>query len=99
MTKTGRSSIIRYSLLFIFLMLVAAPTPLLAQALKVEATVPENQIFAGEQFILSIEISGASMQDVSRPVLPEVPGTPVLSATPSGSSIHTVIIHRPTTPP
>lgn len=96
MTKTGRSSIIRYSLLFIFLMLVAAPTPLLAQELKVEATVSENQIFAGEQFILSIEISGASMQDVSLPVLPEIPGTRLLSATPSRSSSISIINGRTT---
>src|SRR5690625_1459383 len=96
MTKTGRSSIIRYSLLFIFLMLVAAPTPLLAQELKVEATVSENQIFAGEQFILSIEIFGASMQDVSLPVLPEIPGTRLLSATPSRSSSISIINGRTT---
>src|SRR5690625_5670154 len=64
--------------------------------MKVAATVYVNHTFAGEQFILSIEISGASMQDVSLPVLPEIPGTRLLSATPSRSSSISIINGRTT---
>lgn len=89
MIKTGKSKIFRYPLLFLLLM--AAPMHLIAQSLSVEATVSENQVFAGEQFVVSIEISGAGMQDVSLPELPDIPGTRLLSATPSRSSSISIV--------
>lgn len=94
MQRTGKSKGIRN--VWLIFLLMAVPGLLIAQDVQVEATVSENQIFAGEQFVLSIEISGAGVQNVSLPVLPDIPGTRLLSGTPSRSSSISIVNGRTT---
>lgn len=68
-----------------------AASPVLAQEVNLNATVSENHVFIGEQFSLTIEISGESLRNVELPVLPELTGIRILSSTPSrGQSISIV---------
>lgn len=62
-----------------------------------EATVSENRIFVGEQFTLSVEVSGSSMRNVSLPVLPDINGVRVLSGTPSRSTSISIVNARTST--
>jgi hypothetical protein len=56
-----------------------------AQDLSVTATLSETQIFQGERFGLSIEISGSDFSNIERPQLPDIKGARLLSGTPSVS--------------
>jgi len=68
-----------------------------AQDFQLEATVSENQVFIGEQFTISVEVTGSSMRNVSLPVLPELEGMRVLSSTPSRSTSISIINGQTTT--
>jgi len=94
MIKTGKISI---SFLLGLLAALLLPLDLFAQDFTLEATVSENRIFVGEQFNLSIEVSGSSMRDVSLPTLPQLSGVRVLSSTPSRSTSISIINGRTTT--
>ncbi|MEX2435474.1 MAG: hypothetical protein WD735_02255, partial [Balneolaceae bacterium] len=64
MNKTGKfHSVYMRAILFICLSLTAQAV--FSQDYTLDATVSENRIFTGEQFQLSIEVSGSSMRDVS----------------------------------
>lgn len=91
MKKTGNScrGSLRFTLLV--LLLLSGATLASAQGINVEASVSENRVFTGEQFQLSIEISGTSVRDVGLPVLPEIEGFRVLSTTPSRSTSISIV--------
>ncbi len=94
MIRTGKISLLFLSGLLFALLL---PLNLFAQDFTLEATVSENRIFVGEQFNLSVEVSGASMRDVSLPTLPQISGVRVLSSTPSRSTSISIVNGRTTT--
>jgi hypothetical protein len=97
MNKTGKFSSV-LSCFFSCVMLFAGMAPQLsAQDFEVNASVSENQVFIGEQFSLSIEITGSSMRDVSLPSLPDVDGVRILSSTPSRSTSLSIVNGRTTT--
>lgn len=90
MKMTGRH-LSRRTLLLTIGLLICSTAPLLAQDVNLNATVSENHVFIGEQFSLTIEISGESLRNVELPVLPELTGIRILSSTPSrGQSISIV---------
>tara|TARA_R100001143_G_scaffold63570_1_gene72052 strand:- start:1096 stop:2883 length:1788 start_codon:yes stop_codon:yes gene_type:complete len=96
MRKIGKLNVVLlwlYSVGFVLL----SPSQLLGQDYSVEATVSENQIFIGEQFTLSIQVSGTTMRNVSLPVLPEIDGVRVLSTTPSRSTSISIVNARTST--
>lgn len=84
---------------FYFFLILAFffPGHVAAQEYTLEATVSENRIFIGEQFVLSVEVSGSSMRNVSLPVLPEIEGVRVLNATPSRSTSISIVNGRTNT--
>ncbi len=96
MRKIGKLNVV---LLWLFSagLVLLSPSQLLAQDYSIEATVSENQIFIGEQFTLSIQVSGTSMRNVSLPVLPEIGGVRVLSTTPSRSTSISIVNARTST--
>lgn len=79
------------SVLVILFSAIIGQQQVFAQDFQVQATVSENKIFTGEQFTLNIEVTGTSMRDVSLPVLPDIPGTRVLSTTPSRSTSISIV--------
>lgn len=97
MNKTGKfHSVYMRAILFICLSLSAQAV--FSQDYTLDATVSENRIFTGEQFRLSIEVSGSSMRDVSLPVLPSaIDGVRILSTTPSRSSSISIVNGRTST--
>lgn len=70
---------------------------LAAQDYTLEATVSENRIFIGEQFVLSVEVAGTSMRNVSLPVLPDIEGVRILNSTPSRSTSISIVNGRTNT--
>lgn len=96
MTEIGKISgiVIR---LFILIILFGLAEKLYAQEPSLQATVSENRIFIGEQFTVSIEVTGSTMRDVSLPVLPSINGVGVLSSTPSRSTSISIVNGRTTT--
>lgn len=96
MRKIGKLNVV---LLWLFSagLALLSPSQLLGQDYTLEATVSENKIFIGEQFTLSIQISGTSMRNVSLPVLPELSGARVLSTTPSRSTSISIVNARTST--
>lgn len=96
MKKIGKiDSIIAFFLFF--LLAYIFPGHVVAQDYTLEATVSENKIFLGEQFVLSVEISGSTMRNVSLPVLPEIEGVRILNATPSRSTSISIVNGRTNT--
>ena len=97
MTKIG--NFVSGFLLFLFWAAVSifATEESQAQGFQVDATVSENQVFVGEQFTISVEVTGSSMRNVSLPVLPEVDGIRVLSTTPSRSTSISIVNGQTTT--
>lgn len=96
MRKIGRAHISKLWILFAGLVLFW-PLKVHGQDFTFEATVSENQIFIGEQFTLSVQISGTSMRNVSLPVIPEISGVRVLSSTPSRSTSISIVNARTST--
>jgi len=68
-----------------------------AQEYELRALVSENRVFTGEQFTLTIEVSGASMRNLQIPVLPDLSGVRILSSTPSRGTNITMVNGRTTT--
>lgn len=96
MKKIGKTT--AFTALYLFLTLAfSLPGHLAAQDYTLEATVSENRIFIGEQFVLSVEVSGSSMRNVSLPVLPDLEGVRVLNATPSRSTSISIVNGRTNT--
>lgn len=91
MNVTGNSFSLRLRLFFLFIFFLIGTVPISAQDFNLEATVSENKIFTGEQFQLSVEVSGTSIRDVSLPVLPDIDGFRVLSGTPSRSTSISIV--------
>ena len=101
MKKTGRfisAFGFRFFLLLIISLFCAAGTPF-AQGndFTLEATISENKIFIGEQFTVSVQVSGSSMRDVSLPRMPDIDGVRLLSGVPSRSTSVSIINGRTTT--
>ena len=59
--------------------------------ITVTASVNNNSLFSGERFVYTIEISGANLQDISRPRLPEIHNARNFSQIPSTSSSISII--------
>jgi hypothetical protein len=97
MKETGRQKAFLSILLALMCIYPVTSTSLMAQDFQISASVSENRVFIGEQFLLSIEISGSTMRDVSLPVLPEINGVRVLSSTPSRSTSISIVNGRTTT--
>ena len=97
MTKTGSYVTHTGRILFLFVIYGFTVSQLSAQDFSLEATVSENRIFIGEQFTVSVEITGSSMRDVSLPRLPQVDGVGILSTTPSRSTSISIVNGRTTT--
>lgn len=96
MRETGNS--ISFLLIWFFsALLLLAPDSLKAQEIFLEATVSESRIFLGEQFTLTVEVSGRSVRNVSLPQLPEIPGVRVLSQNPSRSTSISIVNARTST--
>lgn len=55
------------------------------------ASVSSNRLSVGDRFILSLELKGPRLGNVSRPVLPEIPGVRTLSRIPTSTSGLSVI--------
>lgn len=87
MTKIGNTvpALFRPALIIFFFFAIYAPR-LAAQDFSLEASVSESTVFTGEQFQLSVEVSGSSMRNVELPVLPQINGIRILSNTPSRST-------------
>ena len=81
----------------ILMILFGSAEKLYAQDPALQATVSENRIFIGEQFTVTIEVTGSTMRDVSLPVLPSISGVGVLSSTPSRSTSISIVNGRTTT--
>lgn len=96
MRKIGKLNVV---LLWLFSagLVLFSPSQLFGQDYSIEATVSENKIFIGEQFTLSIQVSGTSMRNVALPVLPELNGVRVLSTTPSRSTSISIVNARTST--
>lgn len=96
MRKIGKLNVV---LLWLFTagLVLFPPSQLFGQDYSIEATVSENKIFIGEQFTLSIQVSGTSMRNVALPVLPELSGVRVLSTTPSRSTSISIVNARTST--
>ncbi len=97
MKETGRRTAIFTLLLALICIDTIYSKSVEEQDFQITASVSENRVFIGEQFSLSIEISGSSMRDVSLPVIPEINGVRVLSSTPSRSTSISIINGRTTT--
>ena len=97
MRKIGKSAGASVIISFLFLLISILPASAQAQDFQLEATVSENRVFAGEQFVLSVEVRGSSMRDVSLPILPDIDGVRILSNTPSRSSSISIVNGRTTT--
>lgn len=97
MTETGNIVSISSIVSLILIFFSAAGPTLQAQDFTLEATVSENRIFIGEQFTVSVEVSGSSMRGVSLPVLPRIEGVGVLNSTPSRSTSISIVNGRTTT--
>lgn len=58
----------------IFLLLgILTISVLIAEDIRVQAYVDKNNVSVDEEFTLTIEVSGASAEDVSEPILPNIP--------------------------
>jgi len=92
MTGTGKKVLNHLLVLALFLGgLFLLPIKVNAQDFSLEASLSERQVFIGEQFSLTIEISGSSLRNVELPVLPQIDGIRILNANPSrGQSISIV---------
>lgn len=97
MKETGRRKAFSVCILAMLCLFSIASKAGLAQDFQISASVSENRVFLGEQFTLSVEISGSVMRDVSLPVLPEINGVRVLSSTPSRSTSISIVNGRTTT--
>jgi hypothetical protein len=97
MRKTGSYVTFTGRILFLIMIYGFNAAQLSAQEFTLEATVSENRIFIGEQFSVSVEITGSSMRDVSLPRLPQIDGVGILSATPSRSTSISIVNGRTTT--
>lgn len=101
MKKTGRfiSAFGYRHLSLLILTLFCAAGAVFAQDndFTIEATISENKIFIGEQFTVSVQVSGTTMRGVSLPRMPEIDGAGLLSATPSRSTSVTIVNGRTTT--
>jgi hypothetical protein len=101
MKKTGNFiSAYRFRSFIILLLWVIVPSGLAAaqdRDFTLEATISESKIFIGEQFTVSVEVSGSTMRGVSLPEMPEVRGAGLLSSTPSRSTSVSIINGRTTT--
>ena len=96
MRETGNSA--SFPLIWFFTaLLLFAPVSLKAQEISLEATVSESRIFLGEQFTLTVEVSGRSVRNVSLPQLPEIPGVRLLSQNPSRSTSISIVNARTST--
>jgi hypothetical protein len=89
MIETGK---MRLLTLFMLLGIYFGFTPIAqTQDFTLEASLSENQVFVGEQFSLSIEVKGSALRSIDLPVMPDIEGIRILSATPSrGQSISIV---------
>ncbi len=96
MKMIGKTEFVISFILFI-LFAFSLPGQISAQDYTLEATVSENRIFLGEQFVLSVEVSGSSMRNVSLPILPEIDGVRVLNSTPSRSTSISIVNGRTST--
>jgi hypothetical protein len=68
-----------------------------AQDYDLRAVVSENRVFTGEQFTLTVEVSGGSMRNLQIPIMPDLNGVRVLSSTPSRGTNITMVNGRTTT--
>ncbi|TVQ68312.1 MAG: protein BatD [Balneolaceae bacterium] len=96
MRETG-NSFSHFLVIFFTACTLGMPLSLNAQEISLEATVSESRIFLGEQFTLSVEVSGRSVRNVSLPQLPEIPGVRVLSQNPSRSTSISIVNARTST--
>lgn len=62
-----------------------------ADDIRVSASVSENIVFVGENFVLSIEATGPSMQTLPRPQMPTIDGLRLLSNIPAISTSMSVV--------
>lgn len=87
------------SYLFLFLAFITffLTDKVTAQDYELRAVVSENRVFTGEQFTLTVEVSGGSMRNLQIPVLPDLRGVRVLSSTPSRGTNITMVNGRTTT--
>lgn len=97
MTETGRTLHFISKYLLLVLTGILSASQVQAQEFSVDATVSENRIFIGEQFTVSVEVTGSSMRNVSLPQLPSIRGVGVLSSTPSRSTSISIVNGRTTT--
>lgn len=80
MIKTG-------SLLIFFIILFSNSVTAQNQTdIRVTASVNSTIVFEGEQFVVSVEISGSNLQSLPRPSIPELEGLIYVSRNPSTSS-------------
>lgn len=86
-----------YLFLFLALFMFFLTDRVTAQNYELRAVVSENRVFTGEQFTLTIEVSGGSMRNLQIPVLPDLRGVRVLSSTPSRGTNITMVNGRTTT--
>jgi len=96
MRKIGKLNLVLLWL-FSFGFVIYTPSQIFGQDYTIEATVSENRIFTGEQFTLSVQVSGTSMRNVSLPELPEIDGVRILSTTPSRSTSISIVNARTST--
>lgn len=96
MTGIGKKGLLPLLLFFLGGIFYLPPNTI-AQDFNLEASLSENQVFIGEQFLLKIEISGSSLRNVDLPVLPEIDGIRILNATPSRGQSISIINGQTTT--
>ncbi len=97
MTETGSIYTISSIISLVLTIFSVTGQTMQVQDFTLEATVSENRIFIGEQFTVSVEVSGSSMRGVSLPVLPRIDGIGILSSTPSRSTSISIVNGRTTT--
>lgn len=85
MTKTGN---------LLFFLIILLSNTVFAQNrpdIRVTASVNSTIVFEGEQFVVSIEVSGNNLQSVPRPSTPELEGLIYVSRSPSTSSSISIV--------
>lgn len=91
MVKTGKWAL-RFSIAQgVFFLLLLIGSQVLAQSVKVNATISENDIYTGERVVLKVNVSGKNFHNVSSPQLPQLQGLQYLSRSPSTSTSYSFV--------